>query len=352
MGVWYCTREAVKGALDIKLTARADALVDDAVEAGARAIEGRLHREFYPQMATRFFDWPSENRGSSWRLWLDGDQLLDVTTLTAAGVVIPSGDYFLEPANAGPPYNRVEIDLAGASSFSAGATRQRAIEILGLWGSAGGTTDEAAAGALTEALDDVETDVDVNGAAAAAVGVGTILRCEAERMIVTGRTMMDTGVNLTGGLTTAVASDTSGTVADGTAFTVGEEIVVGAERMLIVDIPGNTLVVKRAWNGSTLATHGTDDIFASRRLTVERGALGTTAAAHNTATALRRHKVPGLIFSLNKAEAINILQQDEAAWGRVVGQGEGQREAAGKGLASLWEQAVAAYGRKLRVGST
>jgi hypothetical protein len=48
--------------------------------------------------------------------------------------------------------------------------------------------------------------------------------------------------------------------------------------MLIDDIAGNTLIVKRGWDGTVLAAHTTGaTIYAPRTLTVTRGALGTTA---------------------------------------------------------------------------
>ena len=71
--------------------------------------------------------------------------------------------------------------------------------------------------------------------------------------------------------------------ASGSGFNVGEVILVDSERMLIVDIAGNYLTVKRAWDGSVLAIHSTGaDIYTLRLLTVTRGALGTTAGTHDT----------------------------------------------------------------------
>lgn len=348
MGVWYCTRESVKGALDYKLTAYNNTQVDAAIEAASRAIEGQLHRKFYPTTATRYFDWPNQQYARSWRLWLDEDELISVTTLTSGGTTIASTDYFLEPVNLGPPYHSIEIDLDSSASFSSGNTHQRSVAVTGVFGYSADTTP---AGTLNEALDSSETEVDISDASL--IGVGDIIKVENEYMLVTGASLMDTTYNLTGGVTTAQANDVAATVTDGTQFHVGEVIQVTAltpEKMLIVDIAGNTLTVKRGWDGSGLQTHGTDDIYAYRRLTVQRGALGTTAAAHNTATAITKHVVPGLIASLCKAEAINIIQQDQSGWGRVVGSGENEREMAGRGLASLWEQAKDAYSR-LRVAA-
>jgi len=73
----YCTREDVKLAPDFAETARGNSRIDRAIDGVSRLIEGELHRVFYPQDATRYFDWP--NQGGSgggqyanpWRLWLD-----------------------------------------------------------------------------------------------------------------------------------------------------------------------------------------------------------------------------------------------------------------------------------------
>lgn len=348
MGVRYTTRKAVKAALDFKLTARADAQVDDAIEAASRIIEGRLRRKFYPQVDTRYFEWPNQQRGRPHRLWLDENELISVTTLTAGGTVIAASDYFLEPANSGPPYRSIEIDLSSGASFAAGDTRQRAIEITGVFGH---SADTVPAGALNEALDASETDVDITDSAV--IGVGDILQVDSERMIVTDPgPYIDTTLNTASSMD-ALASDDVVDTSSGSFFKLGEVLMVNSEKMLIVDIAGNNLIVKRAWDGSVLAAHSTtQDILLPRRITVTRGALGTTAATHDTMTAMTKHAPPGLIVSLCKAEAINILQQDQAAWGRTVGSGDNEREMAGKGLESLWEQARAAYGRRLRVGST
>src|SRR3546814_19132909 len=79
----------------------------------------------------------------------------------------------------------------------------------------------------------------------------------------------------------ALKNDQTVDVTDGTLFFVGELILIDSERMRIVDITGNNLTVVRAYGGATLAAHSLGaDVYVSRRLTVDRGALGTTAAPH------------------------------------------------------------------------
>ncbi|MFC5834651.1 hypothetical protein [Nonomuraea insulae] len=339
----YTTREAVKSALDVKLTARSDAQIDRAIESASSTIEGFLHRVFYPELGTRYFDWPNGQYTRPWRLWLDADEAISITSVTSGGVTIDSSDYFLEPANSGPPYSRLELDLDSAASFGGGSTHQRSIAITGLFG----FKDESqAAGTLSEDLDTSETAVDVSDSSP--VGVGDLIQVGDERMLVTGKTMLDTAQNLGGNLS-ASAADVTVPVTTGSAYAVGETILIGSERMLIVDVAGNSLIVKRAWDGSVLAAHSSGaDIYALRTLTVQRGVLGTVTGSHSTSAAISRHVVPGMVRSLCVAEAINTLLQEGSGYARVVGSGEYQREAAGRALRDIREQAYTAFGRKAR----
>ena len=343
MGIWYATREDVKSALDSQETARNNAQIDRALEAATAAIWGLTHRRFYPETGTRYFDWPTTFLGNPYRLWLDADEVISVSAIESGGVDLESADYFLEPANSGPPHTHIDIDLSGPGSFNSGRTHQRSIAVTGVFGY---SAEEAAAGQLAEALDNSEVSVDVTDSAA--IGVGTIIRVDDERMVVQGKLMLTTGQTLQGTLTQSNA-DVTVPVTTGSEFGVGEVLLLNAEKMLIVDIAGNNLIVKRAWDGSVLAAHTNSTIYAPRTLLVERGALGTTAAAHSTATAINRHVVPGLIRLLAIAEALSSIQQEGAAYGRVVGSGESAREASGKGLGDLRAQAYASFGRKARI---
>lgn len=341
--MWYTTRETVKGALDSAETARNNSQVDRAIAAATGTIEGRLHRRFYPELGTRYFDWPNARGVRPWRLWLNQHELISATSITSGGVAISAGDYLLRPDD-GPPYTHVEINLASSAAFAAGSTHQRAIAIAGLWGH---RSDEEPAGGLAEALDASETAVDVTDSAA--VGVGHILRVGSERMIVTGKSMLDTGQNL-GGTLASNKADVTVPVTTGSSYAVDEIILVDAERMLIVDIAGNNLIVKRAWDGSVLAAHTAGaDIYAPRTLTVTRGDLGTTAATHDIGAAVVRHAPPPVIVRLATALAIDTIHQESSGYARTVGAAEAQREASGRALRALWDEAYTAYGRKARI---
>lgn len=348
MGIWYCTRESVKRALDIAETARNNAQIDRAIDTGARSVEGLLHRKFYPLHATRYFDWPDRRRSYSWRLWLDQHEVIRVDELRVAGVVIDPSDYFLEPANEGPPFNAIEMRLGGSAAFAGGDDgHQRAIEMDGLFN----YDDETEpAGELAAGGVDISTSTaDITDSSK--LGVGSILLIEDEYLIVTGKSMLDTGQDLGGDLAEQ-KSATSVSVPDGTAYHEDEVILIDAERMLIEDIAGNTLIVKRAWDGSVLASHTTGaDIFAPHRLSVIRGALGSTAASHSGGTDVATHAFPGTVRDLNVAEAIDQLQQEPAGYGRTIGSGESERLLGGRGLADIRKEAVTRYGRKARTGA-
>lgn len=348
MGIWYCTREDVKRALDSAETARNNAQVDRAINSGSRSVEGLLKRRFYPQTATRYFNWPNRSYSRTHRLWLDGDEVIEVDTLTVAGEEIDSADYFLEPANTGPPFNRIEIDLASSASFSSGDTHQRAISVEGLFGH---TDDEDLVGELTGELAASDTATASVSWSDPDIGVGDILRIDDERMIVTGRTMVDSTQNLGADLA-AQANDVTVAVTDGTKFGTDQVMLIDSERMLIVDIAGNNLIVKRAWDGSVLATHSTgEDVYTLTGVELDRAVLGTILAVHATEADIYRHVVPGLVHELCVAEALNTLAQEQSGYARTFGSGESERLVGGRGLTDIRKEARQRFGRKARVGA-
>lgn len=344
----YITREAVKTSLDIAETSRTNPQIDREIEAAANDIDNMCRRVFYPRTAARTFDYPDLNgdQPTSWRYWLDEHDLIAVTAMTSGGTTITPTEYLLRPDD-GPPYTRVELSLATDAAFGGGSTWQRDLTITGLWG---WTNTQAPAGALAEALDDTETTIDVTDSTT--VGVGDLITVDTERMIVTGKSMLTTGQTVGGtGLTASMAGQTL-TVATGTAYTEGETLLIDAEKLRVDEIAGNTLVVKRAVDGSTLAAHSVGaTIYAPRTLTVVRGATGTTAATHTTSTAITRWVPPADLSSLNLAAAVSTLLQQRAGYtGGKTGGGEGKqaRTDYGADLPSLRRTVLAAYGRTVR----
>lgn len=344
MGVFYCTREDVKSALDVKETARSNSQIDRACGAAVEAVHGLLRRKFYPVQDTRYFDWPDQKYRTPWRLWLNEDEVISVDTITSGGVVIT--DYFLEPANQGPPFTRVETDLDSNDSFGQGSDIQRNVAITGLFGH---SANSASAGTIEEALDATETQVDVSDSQA--IGIGDIIKVDSERMIVTEKSWLDS-TDDTGSALIAKNNDDLVAVTSGANFTVGETILVDSEKMLITDIAGNSLIVIRAYDGSALAAHDSGtSIFVPRTLTVERAALGTTAAIHTDGTVITKHVYPALVRELATAEALNYFEQEKSGYARAAGTGESEREVGGRGLADIRKAAKRAHGRNMRMGS-
>jgi hypothetical protein len=339
---WYATREQAMNALDFVESARTRVRVDRALASATDIVRGQLKRDFWPVQATRYWPWPVPGRTSTWRLWLDQDEIISLDTLVAGGTTITTGDYLLEPVNDGPPYDRIEINLGSDASFESGPlTTQRSIAATGKFGH----TDAAAdAGTIAEALDDTETGVDVSDSAA--IGVGDLIRVDSERMTVTGKNLLATGQTVgTGGIDNQRGT-TSLPVSSGAAFTVDEQIVVDSERMRIADIAGNTLIVDRAVNGSVIAAHtSTTAIYAYRTLTVTRGALGTDPAAHNNGATVSRWVPPALVTSYCLAEALNIVEQDPTGWARMAGSGDNARQMSATALERIRKLAMAAHGR-------
>lgn len=339
--ICYSTREAIKGALDYKETARANQLIDDANEAASRDVEALCHRIFYPLTATRHFDWPNRQTAKPWRLWLDANELLSVTSISSGGQDL-GANYFLYPDD-GPPYTRIELDLDTSASFGRGRSHQKDITIEGVFGA---HDAEATVGVTEDGFDDAVTAFEVSNSSR--IGVGSLIRVDDERMLVVNKTMADTSQVLLAPLAASMA-DNQLAVTSGLGYHVDEILLLDGERMLIVDIAGNTLVVKRAWDGSTLGAHTGSSLYAPRTLSVERGAAGTLASAHDGETLVRRHTPPSLVAQLTKAQAIDNVLQDSAGWARTSGSSELQREASGRGLTRLRDKVYAAHGRKARM---
>lgn len=344
----YCSRFDVARASDIKSTARSNDAIDRAIQSAADNIDGQMHRVFYPTDTTHYLDWPNFQRAYPWRIWLDQWELADVTSnvpvLISGGTTISSGDIFWGPWNYSPPYTFAELDRSTSSSFGHGPTPQREISIKGTFGYSIATQT---AGTLAANINGTTTTVTTSDGSL--LGPGNVLIIGSERMLVTESSSTDTTATLTSGGTTAVASDTSLTVSDGTKVNAGEVILIGSERMLCYDVTGNVLTVKRAWDGTVLATHSPSDaIYAYRTWTVVRGVLGTTAASATAGAAATINQPPALIRDLAIAEASVQARQELGLYSDPQGSGAGATKAIGSALAEKWVSAITAFGRKAR----
>jgi hypothetical protein len=345
--VWYATREDVEAILGSKETVRGSVQIDRVIAAESESIErDQMHRRFYPEVDTRLFNWPGhvDPHDGSRTVHLGCDELLSITEVKVAGVVIGSTHYTLVPVNKeGPPYTAVELDAT--VGLPVGVSERRAVQIAGLYGY---RNDEEQVGMLAANL--------AAGPAATAsvswttprIGVGDVLRIDNERVIVNNRTMVDSTQNLGGTGLIASAANVTVPVTNGSGFAAGEIILIDSERMLVVDIAANNLIVKRAWDGSVLAVHATNaDIYTLTGIELARGQLGTTDTSHSAGAVIYRQIWPPLINQLCIVAAITSIQQQKlAAYGRIIEAGETQREAASEGLEDLRRRAYEAHGRK------
>lgn len=339
----YATREALRAALDVAESPRADGQIDRLLDAASRSVEALTHRVWYPLRATRYWAWPDIQQGTSYRLWLDDSELISVDTLTTGGVEIGAGDYFLEPNRTGPPYSCIELDRDADAAWGGSSSPQRDIAVTGVFGSC---ADVAAAGAL--AADVSSTTMLVPLVTGEAVGVGDLLLIDDEYMQVTGRYFIDTTVNL-GAALTAGKADTALTVPDGSDFAAGELLRIDGERMLITDTGPTALYVRRGVDATTLAAHSNGaDIFASRTVLVARAQLGTAGAGHLADAPVARHAPPGLVATLTIDEALWALQSEQSGMARTIGEGDAARQVTASGIRALRQQVYETHARRAR----
>lgn len=322
----YATREQVAAASDVKMSAYMNTRIDRLLNTAARNVERMLHRKFYPTTASVTFEWPP--RGT---VFLP-DDLQSVTTLTIDGTTVTG--FELNPEQSGPPYVWIDFDNATSSGGDE-------VTITGVWGF---SNDTESAGALDAAISTTsETTITITDASL--IGVGDQILIDDERMVVTGKASSDTGTTLNSNIDASNATTTV-PVADGTAINIGEIITIDSERMEVYDITSNNLLVKRAVDGTTIASHTSSaTVYALRSLTVTRGDAGTTAATHTDTTSISKNVPPPMIVELVMAEAQYLLGQEKAEWNMTIGTGENLKESSGKGIRDIRIMAQKLYGR-------
>lgn len=366
----YCNRDDVKRALDIEgITATSNARIDRALGTVADTIEGQLHRVFYPLDKGRFFDWPNYQYADPWKVRFEQWDLVVLTALESPrGTPVPLNQLFLEPVERKPgfPFEWMELDRSTNAAWGMGPTPQHSIYATGTWGF-GADTDPS--GTLTAGIGTSDATIIVSDSSLSGVGdvlvldpgtsaapfpswpgtAGALGAPTGERVLVTGRSAVTTGLTQSGQGCTSAASDdaTLATTGSGT-LNAGEVILLDQERMLVQEIVGATATVKRAWDGTYLAEHSAAPVYAYRQLSVLRGQLGTAAASHSSSATVARHRVPSLIRDLSIAECLNQVLQEGSGYARTVGAGETAMPAPGIGLAEKWDEARATYARRAR----
>lgn len=370
----YSNRLDVKRALDLELAAVDDPRIDRALESTAEMIDGHLHRYFYPWDKTIREDWPNWQYAPPWTNYREEPGSRDIVVLTdmqsPSGTVIPLWQVFLYPNDPklGWPWQEIQLDRSTTAAWGGAPTPQRSIVMTGTWG----WYDPQTVGTLTASIGSTDTTLNVSDGSQADAGdllildpgtgaapfpaypatAGALGAIQGERVIVTGKSSTTTGLTQSGaGCSTASASDNALATTGTGSLNVGEVLLLGQEQMLVTDVTGGVATVKRAWNGTVLATHSNATVNAYRTLSVLRGQLGTTAATHANAAAVSIHRPPSLIRDLSIAESLNRVLQETAGYARTAGAAENAMPAPGLALADLWDEAETVFGRKARVGA-
>lgn len=333
----YTTRERVQAELATAGTYVDLSRIDTAVYAAARNVEGLTHRYFYPTLATRTFDMPTDKT-----LWLYEHELAALPTSIVSGTqTMGVGDYIAQPLS-GPPYRWLDVNYGGDVPWSSGTTTQRSISITGQFGYC---NDERPAGQLIGSITAADTSATVSDSSV--VGVGDLIRIGAERIAVTGKTTTATGLTLAADL----AAGTGATVVaiSGTGLRAGETLVIDGEQMLVTVATGSSAIVRRAYAGSVLAGHTAGaTIYSYRSVTLSRAQAGTTAATHSGLDAITANRPPSLITLLNLAYAVNSAIALSTGYSRPVGSDQSTRAQSGRGIPELEEDVYTRYGRKTR----
>lgn len=342
----YCGVEQFRRASGLQGSDR-DAVILEHLLAASRDIERQTLRRYFPVIATDDYRWPPLHIAASWEVWTE-DDLLSVSLLQVAAAgqnasPVSLTNYFLEPQQFGPPYNRIEVDLSSSDVFQSGPTPQRSVQITGAWGFCSTTL---VAGTLAVAITDAAATLLVCSNASR-IDQGDVLLIGSEAIYVDSpRTQVDTAATLSGDIDAQKSTQTVG-LSDGTKVNTGETILIDAESMLVQSITGNNATVIRGWDGSTLAAHTSGaHVYAPRGLTIQRGVNGTTAATHLTNAPIAKYQAPANIRRIVRADAIGTFQQDQASWGRTVGAGDMAAEFQGKALKSFRKEVIDEFRRR------
>lgn len=335
----YVYVEDIEASLDVKPSAFMTREISRACRAGSRMVDGFCHRILYPRFDTLVFDYPGP-RASARAVWLDENELISASEIVSDTVTIPADTGYLLRPNDGPPFNRIELLRDSSYAFSGGP--QNAVSVTGLYGF---RDDEETETVLTDAVSSTSmTTLTVDRPAG---GIGALLRIDTERLLLAAKNWVASAAT-----SPALASDrsvVSVAVASGSAFTAGEIILIDAERMEVVDIAGNTLIVRRAVGGTVLAAHtlGTA-IYWQHSLTVVRSVVGSTAATHSDASVVYRWEPPVEARELAQAYAEDIFLQRNSGYARTSGQGENERPVSGTGIKAIEARVTANLRRSAR----
>lgn len=331
----YATTADLRGRAGLSANPTDDRALTEALDTASRTVERVTGRRYYPTLTTRAIDWPglaAVNTHPTGKLWLDDNELAATPTqVLVANQAWIHGTHYRVGPNDGPPYRWLEPLPSATVNWTTSPTDVHvdAVEITAEFGYTNTATPVTSLAAAVTTT----TETTITVASGARVGVGAALKIGAEWMIVEDVGWAAAADTLTPTLTADLA-DVSLTVTDSTAYTSGETLLIGLERMQVLDRPTSTTVrVRRAVDGTDTAAHTSGAaIQALRTATVERAALGTAASAHSSGATVARLDPPALVVKATLAAALVELADVNAHYQREIGAAENAREARGAGL--------------------
>ena len=274
---------------------------------------------FVPVTETRRYDGPTLATGRGNPLFVD--PLLAITSIANGATTLSASDYLLYPRSrhwANGPYTRIEID-PDASSLGAWSTVRDDIAISGRWGKYEESATTNATVANTTQIDASATALKVSDGSR--VSPGMVLLVGTEQMIVDEAGAPVAATSLVNGAIDATNDQL--VVDNGAEFFTGEILQIGTEDLRIESINGNTLAVTRKWNETNADAIANDAaIKVYRQYTVQRGANGTTAAAHANGVAINRYVAPWDVNWLARQIAGLMLKKAKGGFAGKSGNAE------------------------------
>lgn len=335
---WYATDEQLVrafGGSDPAATAQRRR----ALEAGSRSIDGASSgrglagRKLFPHIASYRFPIPRGWGG----LLTSPFTLIEASSINSGGTPLTVGQYRLDPQD-GPPYTEICLEPVAYTQWPGYGDPTLQVTVGGLWGDSDATDP---GGLLAAGINDTVTTFAYKTPTVWPIGTGSLINVADEWMTVTARSNVASGATLTADVD-EIQSTAVLPVSSGALFAAGDTVLVDAETMLVLDVAGNTLIVQRGYGGAggvALAAHSSGaTVYAPWQLTVQRGAVGSSAASHNLGDPIGVWSVPALANALCLAEAMNIIQNEDATYGRQDGSDQSARTLSMSALQSLRNQ--------------
>ena len=306
----FCTVDEVLREADSR-GVYSEKTVFDKVLAASRLLAMKTGR-FLPVTETRTF---GADRASSIRLFLRFP-LISISSIVNDGVTLGSDDYVLQPNGRhwdNGPYSMLEV-AANADNLSAWDDDNDGIVIVGDVGLYDAT--ELLSATLGADLTDSGKTMRVSNGAL--VSPGMMVKVESERIFVKASSTPVAAVT-----TISAALDANAetcTFADGSLLNVGEVFRIGVEQIKVLDLNGNAGALQRGWNKTTKSAHTINsNVDVYRNFSVERGANGSTAAAHANASAITKYLLPEDVNGLCRKIAMRMLKDASAGYAGRVG---------------------------------